>query len=57
MANRVGIDLEDELLALPEPERKALIRWVKEQVLVSQARTGMQRKRTAEEILGVSPRL
>ncbi len=57
MANCVGIDLEDELLALPEPERKTLIRWVKEQVLASQARTGMQRKRTADEILGVSPRL
>ena len=37
--------------------RKALVRWVKEQVLASQARTGMQRKRTAEEILGASPRL
>ncbi len=46
-----------KLLALSEPERKALIRWVKEQVLASQARTGMQRKRTAEEILGASPRL
>ncbi len=46
-----------ELLALPEPERKALIRWVQEQVLASQARTGMQRKRTVDEILGVSPRL
>ncbi len=46
-----------KLLALREPERKALIRWVKEQVLASQARTGMQRKRAAEEILGASPRL